>query len=93
MALVEKVAASCRDIADAELTKLYNDTGIDLSPLPAIMTATELAPAIRSSEGALAQDRYRNQGIPYIKMGRRIRYARAEVARYLAANRRSTVGA
>jgi len=93
MALAESVAVSYRDVADAELAKLYNDTGIDLSPLPAIMTAAELAPAIRSSEGALAQDRYRNQGIPYIKMGRRIRYARAEVARYLVANRRSTVGA
>jgi hypothetical protein len=26
-------------MADAELAKLYNDTGIDLSPLPPIMTA------------------------------------------------------
>jgi hypothetical protein len=91
MALAENVTVSCRDIADAELTKLYNDTGIDLSPLPAIMTPAELAPAIRSSEGALAQDRYRNRGIPYICMGRRIRYARADVARYLVANRKATV--
>ncbi|MGE5694091.1 MAG: hypothetical protein ACM4D3_02325 [Candidatus Sericytochromatia bacterium] len=79
-------------MADAELMRLYNDTGIDLTGLPAIMTAAELAPAIRSSEGALAQDRYRNRGIPYIRMGRRIRYVRTEVARYLAAKRATTVG-
>jgi hypothetical protein len=87
MTLAENVAARYRDMADAELAKLYTDTGIDLSMLPSIMTAEELAPAIRSSVGALAQDRYRNRGISYIRMGRRIRYARADVARYLAANR------
>jgi hypothetical protein len=64
MTLAENVAARCRDMADAELAKLYADTGIDLSMLPSIMTAEELAPAIRSSVGALAQDRYRNRGIP-----------------------------
>lgn len=83
MTVAEKAAA----MADAELAKLYADTGIDLSMLLSIMTAEELAPAIRSSVGALAQDRYRNRGIPYIRMGRRIRYVRADIARYLAANR------
>ena len=48
--------------------------GIDLTALPAIMTAEELARAIRSSVGALAQDRFRRQGCPYIRLGRRIRY-------------------
>ncbi|OBI02921.1 hypothetical protein [Mycobacterium scrofulaceum] len=71
---------------DAEITQLYERTGIDLSRLPAVMTAEELATGIRSSVGALAQDRHRNRGIPYIKLGRRIRYARNEVARYLLAN-------
>ena len=87
MTFAENVAARCRDMADAELAKLYDETGIDLSMLPSIMTAEELAPAIRSSVGALAQDRYRNRGIPYIRMGRRIRYVRADIARYLAAHR------
>jgi hypothetical protein len=62
--------------------------GIDLTALSStIMTAEELARAIRSSVGALAQDRFRRQGCPYIRLGRRIRYVRADVARYLAANR------
>jgi hypothetical protein len=60
---------------------------------PPIITAEQLAPGISITTGALAQDRYRNQGIPYIKMGRRIRYVRADVARYLMANRRATVEA
>jgi len=64
MALAETVAARCRDMAEVELTQLYNDTGIDLTGLPSIMTAAELAPALGSSEGALAQGRYRNRGIP-----------------------------
>jgi hypothetical protein len=77
--------------ADAELAELYAKTGIDLSMLPAVMTAEELAPAIRSSVGALSQDRYRNRGIPYTRLGRRIRYARAEVARYLLARHQQTI--
>jgi len=92
MRLTKTTATRCSDLADAEMTKMYNDTGIDLTGLPPIMTAAELAPAIRSSEGALAQDRYRNRGIPYIRMGRRIRYVRADVARYLVANRSGVCG-
>ncbi len=82
----------CRDVAEAELAEVYNKTGVDLTELRPLATAEELAPVIRRSVGALAQDRFRNQGIPYIRMGRGIRYARGEVARYLMANRQTTVG-
>lgn len=87
MTVTQDVAARSRDMAGAELTKLYADTGIDLSHLPVFMNAEQLAPAIGVTVGSLAQDRHRNRGIPYIRMGRRIRYVRAEVARYLAAHR------
>jgi hypothetical protein len=93
MTRADGIAASCREQASAELAEVYNKTGIDLSMLPPIMTAEQLAPGIGITTGGLAQDRYRNQGIPYIKMGRRVRYVRADVARYLMANRRATVGA
>jgi hypothetical protein len=93
MTLADGIAASCREQASAELAEVYSKTGIDLSMLPPIMTADQLGPGIGVTPGALAQDRYRNQGIPYVKMGRRVRYVRAEVARYLVANRRATVGA
>jgi hypothetical protein len=77
------------DRTDDELAKLYIDTGIDLTTLPAVMTAEVLAPVVFSTVGALAQDRYRGGGIPYIKMGRRVRYLRTDVCRYLLANRYS----
>ena len=77
--------ARYRDQVEPEVAELYEKTRIDLSMLPEIMTAEELAGGIRSSVGALSQDRYLRRGIPYLKLGRRIRYVRAEVARYLLA--------
>ena len=78
-----------------DIAQLYENTGIDLSELPPVATASELAPILRTTEPALAQDRYRGIGVPYIKHGRRVRYLRADVARYLIANRRqgTAVGA
>ena len=76
-----------QDLTDTELSRLFIDTGIDLSTLPAIATGRELAPVMGTTEAALAQDRYRRRGIPYTKWGARVRYLRADVARYLAANR------
>ena len=80
-------------LADAEMTKLYADTGIDLSMLPAVIKPDDLAPVMGTSVSALAQDRFRHRGIPYVKFGRRVRYLRADVARYLAANRSNPPGA
>lgn len=79
-----------KDLAADELAQLYANTGIDLSELPPIITPPELAPVIRTTVDSLAQDRYRNTGIPFVKVGRRVRYLRADVARYLMANRKAT---
>jgi hypothetical protein len=79
-----------QDVTDTELSRLFIDTGIDLSTIPAIAKARELAPVMGTTEAALAQDRYRRGGIPYVKFGRRVRYLRADVARYLAAHRSSS---
>jgi hypothetical protein len=76
-----------QDLTDIELASLFVDTGIDLSTLPAVATAREVAPVMGTTEATLAQDRYRRRGIPYVKFGARVRYLRADVARYLAANR------
>ena len=75
---------------EAELEKLYFDTGVDLAALPAVMTSEELAPVVRTTVASLANDRYRGVGIPYVKMGHRVRYLRADVARYLIARRTDT---
>jgi hypothetical protein len=76
-----------RDITESELSRLSIDTGIDLSVLSAVVTGRELAPVLGTTEASLAQDRYHGVGIPYVKYGRRVRYLRADVARYLAAHR------
>lgn len=55
--------------------------------LPSIATAAQVAKVIQTSTEALAQDRYRRRGIPYIKVGGRVRYLREDVLKYLAANR------
>jgi hypothetical protein len=85
--------AIAEHLAEIELSKLYAETGIDLASCPPVMTAAVLGPVIGFSEGALAQNRYlanlgpRSDTIPYIKIGHRIRYLRADVARFLLANR------
>jgi hypothetical protein len=84
--------AVAEHLADVELSRLYTDTGIDLAACPPIMTAAQLGPVLGLSEGALAQDRFRGDGIPFIKMGRRVRYLRADVARYLIEKRTTRTG-
>lgn len=74
-------------INEADLAKLFAETGVDLSTLGPISTSEELAPVLKTTPSALAQDRYRGVGIPYVKHGRRVRYLRSDVARYLANNR------
>ena len=60
-----------------------------LEGLPAIMTTEQLAPALGLSADALAQDRYRQdgKGIPYTRIGRRVRYLKADVVEFLVNNR------
>ena len=68
-----------------------------LSALPEIMSTEDLAQALGITADALAQDRYRNTRtadcIPYIKIGRRVRYLRADVCEYFAAHRSGWGGA
>jgi hypothetical protein len=60
---------------------------LTLADLPEISTAADLAPVIGSTVEALSQDRYLGRGLPYVKIGRRVRYLRADVIAYLEANR------
>ena len=53
----------------------------------------ELAAILKTTPAALAQERYRGGGIPYVKWGARIRYLAADVAAYLADNRRQGTAA
>lgn len=58
-----------------------------------VMTAKQAAKMVHTSEAALAQDRYRGRGIPYIKYAARVRYLRSDVIAYMQANRVDTGGA
>jgi hypothetical protein len=69
------------------LRETLRQVGVDVSQLPPVMSAGELAVVLGVTPGSLAQDRYRGCGIPYVKIGRRVRYLAADVADYLAAHR------
>jgi hypothetical protein len=93
LARLQKKGKPMTTTCETDLATIYADTGIDLSVLPAIATAKDIAPVLQTSVAALAQDRYRGRGVPFIKHGKRIRYLRADVARYLAQNRRQGTAA
>lgn len=54
---------------------------------PEVATPKQTAEFVSSTVQALAQDRYLNRGLPYVKFGGRIRYLRQDVLDYMAANR------
>ncbi|POX82195.1 DNA-binding protein [Mycobacterium kansasii] len=55
--------------------------------LPPVATAKEVAKLLGTTEASLAQDRYLGRGVPYTRVGRRIRYLRSDVLKFLADNR------
>ena len=60
---------------------------IPLDVLPPVSTPKHVAALICSTEGSLAQDRYLGRGIPFVKIGKRVRYMRDDVLAFLQANR------
>jgi len=58
-----------------------------LDELPTLLTPPELARLLRSTTNTLAQNRYLGLGVPFIRHGRKVLYARADVLAYLEANR------
>ena len=61
-----------------------------MSEIPKLLTPKELAEILGVSTETLAQNRYLGQGVPYIKVGKRVRYQLNDVIAYLEANRTST---
>jgi len=57
-----------------------------LDELPLLITPAELAVFLRTTSNSLAQDRYLGRGVPFVKAGRRVLYARSEVRAYLERN-------
>ncbi|MCI4675287.1 helix-turn-helix domain-containing protein [Candidatus Mycolicibacterium alkanivorans] len=50
------------------------------------MTTAEVAEYLKASKASLDQDRYLKRGLPYVRIGRRVRYRREDVLNYLSAN-------
>jgi hypothetical protein len=59
-----------------------------IDELPDLMIPAELAKYLRTTPDNLAQDRCLGQGVPFIKHGHKILYAREEVRAYLERSRR-----
>jgi hypothetical protein len=68
---------------------MANESPVELATPP------EVAQFLHISEASLAQDHYRDGGIPFIKVGKRVRYRWSDVYGYLDANtmQRNGVGA
>jgi hypothetical protein len=77
------------EFPDLRPEDLLRMTEIDLEGLPPVMTTKQLALALGMSADALAQDRYRQDGngIPFTRIGRRIRYLRSDVIHHLISHR------
>ena len=74
-------------LAEQELKDLFQATGIDIASMPPIMNTEQVASLLEMTTCALEQARYRGLGIPFVKVGNRVRYLAVDVARYLLANR------
>lgn len=60
---------------------------ITAEDLPPVATAAQVAAVLQTTVDSLAQDRYRRRGLPFVKVGGRVRYLRADVVAYLTDNR------
>ena len=58
--------------------------------IPPVATTAQVARALQTTPSALSQDRYKGIGIPYVKIGSRVRYLREDVLAYINANRHAT---
>jgi hypothetical protein len=59
---------------------------IAMDALPPLLTPAELADLMRTTTNSLAQDRYLGRGVPFIKNGKRVLYARTAILAYLERN-------
>jgi hypothetical protein len=66
---------------------------LKLQELPEVATPDDVARVFHTTVGALAQERCMGRGLPYVKVGRRVRYLRVDVVEYLEASRHETLKA
>ncbi|MDQ1250705.1 MAG: hypothetical protein QG597_5085 [Actinomycetota bacterium] len=81
MKVSPEVAAAAADL----VAQMEAQVPIDL--LPPVSMPEHVANVLHTTVDALAQDRYRRRGVPWCKVGGRVRYLRTDVLKFLAANR------
>ena len=59
------------------------------TPLDRLLNAGEVAEWVNTTPGQLSQWRFQGEGPPFIKLGRAVRYRRADVEAWLDANTRT----
>lgn len=62
-----------------------------MSALPTLLNTKQVAELLGVSVDALAQNRYLGEGIPYIKIGKRVRYNLDDVIAYLETQKVKTI--
>jgi excisionase family DNA binding protein len=60
--------------------------GVTAINLDELLTPGEAAEYLGTTAAVLAQDRYQRRGLPYVRLGRRIRYRAKDIAAYIDAN-------
>ncbi len=81
MKVSPEVAAAAADL----VAQMEAQVPIEL--LPPVSMPEHVAKVLHTTVDALAQDRYRRRGVPWTKVGGRVRYLRTDVLKFLAANR------
>ncbi|MFN9213108.1 MAG: DNA-binding protein [Gemmatimonadota bacterium] len=61
--------------------------------IPEYLTPHEVSAITRRAVQSLAKDRMTDRGIPFVKLGRRVVYARRDVLAFLEAHRRMSTRA
>lgn len=80
-------------VAQPKKTKIELAREFEQLPDDSLTTGAHVAAHIDCSEAKLERDRWAGEGIPYIKVGRSVRYKKADVLKYLADKvRTSTTG-
>lgn len=57
-----------------------------VTTLPMLLTTREVSELLKVHPGSLNNDRSAGRGLPFVKIGQRVRYRAEDIAAFLAAN-------
>lgn len=56
--------------------------------LPTLLTTSEVAEFLKISTKKLERDRWMEQGLPFVRVGRAVRYRAEDIEAFIASNRK-----